>query len=164
MYNRKHKYTKRISIAVIAVFIVGIFLIKSDSFVINWALAITNPVVKVGDNLYMSVKSIFTIKDIVRENVTLSKENIKLVSENVRLKEAEKENIALKKQLEISAIMDKETVRADVCGFDPLNFESFLTINKGSQDGIREGLPVLSEGGALVGKLIMLKKILQEFF
>jgi len=158
MNQIRYKYVKRISIAIIAVFIVGIFLIRSDSVVINWAMAITNPLVKAGDNLYMSVKSVFTIKDIVSENVIFSKENLKLVSENVRLKEIEKENIALKKQLGISAEMERKTIRANVCGFDPLNSDSFLTINKGSQDGVQEGLPVLSEDGVLVGKINYVEK------
>ena len=153
-----NKHLKKVGIIVIAVFALGIFLIKSDSVVINWAMAITNPLVRVGDNLCMSVKSVFTIKDIVSENVIFSKENLKLVSENVHLKEMEKENIALKKQLGISAEIDKKTVRADVCGFDPLNPDSFLTINKGSQDGIQEGLSVLSEDGALVGKINYVEK------
>ncbi len=153
MENVKHKYIRKTCIVAIAVFVLGGFLIKSDSFVINWAMAITNPLVKMGDNLYMSVKSVFTMKDIVSENITLTKNNIKLISENVLLKEAEKENDALKKQLGISAEMGRKTLRADICGFDPLNFESLLTVNKGLKDGIQKGMPVVSEEGALIGKI-----------
>ena len=77
--------------------------------------------------------------------------------ENVRLKEVEAQNEDLRKKLNFSEIhpqyvLKAAQVRGRVIGSDPNNFMSVLIIDVGKRDGIRKGMPVVTERG-LVGHI-----------
>lgn len=46
-----------------------------------------------------------------------------------------------------------ERVVASVVGQSPVNLDQIIEINKGSDDGLRVGMPVLNESGELIGKV-----------
>lgn len=92
-------------------------------------------------------KTISSISELREENGRLSEENLKLQSELFGLKEVEHENKILsenlgffKEQKELKLIPAKIILRS------PTDFSRYLTINKGSEDGVREGAAVLSSG------------------
>lgn len=60
------------------------------------------------------------------------------------------QNDELRKQLGVGTIRPDRLIAAEVIGYQPDNFRQFLTIGRGSKDGIKPGMAVV-EQGALVG-------------
>lgn len=148
----RKKYLKYVLGAAVALILPAFVFIKSSNFS-SWVFVASAPLVKAENNIRGFFGSIFAIKQIARENFKLKKENLELAAENIRLKEAERENFALKSQLNMPVIKERKTVKADVSGFDPFSYNNFMTINKGGQSGIKEGMPVLLPEGVLLGKI-----------
>ncbi len=79
----------------------------------------------------------------------------RLMIENVRLKETDAQNEDLRKKLQFSEthpqyIIKAAEVKARVIGREPNNLMSILLIDAGQRDGIRQGMPVVTDRG-LVG-------------
>ena len=80
-----------------------------------------------------------------------------LMIENVRLKEVEAENEDLRRKLHFAEvhpqyILKAAQVRGKVIGSEPNNFMAVLILDVGKRDGIRKGMPVVTERG-LVGHI-----------
>jgi rod shape-determining protein MreC len=76
-----------------------------------------------------------------------------LIIENVRLREAEIENVTLREQLNFKqANPSYELLSAQVIGRDPTNLAGYLIIDRGSEEGVALGMPVLTHRG-LVGRV-----------
>lgn len=89
-----------------------------------------------------------------------------LASQGVRLKEVEAENAQLRELLSfVSAnpslsgyiggdvIAQSGLIEGEVVGQDPNPYLSYVIINRGSQDGLALGMPVIAGGGRLVGRI-----------
>lgn len=77
----------------------------------------------------------------------------RLMIENVRLREAEIERTILREQLQFKlANPIYELVAAEVIGRDPSNLLHYITIDRGANDGIAVGMPVVTARG-LVGRV-----------
>lgn len=87
------------------------------------------------------------IKILEKENSNLRKD----YSENINLKI---ENNALRELLGVQLRKDYETELAKVIGFSSGELQSEITLNKGTNDGVLEGMGVVSEDG-LVGIIIL---------
>ncbi|MFQ5886422.1 MAG: rod shape-determining protein MreC [Anaerolineae bacterium] len=88
------------------------------------------------------------------QNEELQKLVDQLVIENVRLREAEIENITLRQQLGFKeSNPDYQLVSAQVIGHDPSNVLEYITVDRGSGDGIAVGMPVVTSQG-LVGRVV----------
>jgi rod shape-determining protein MreC len=76
-----------------------------------------------------------------------------LIIENVRLREAEIENVTLREQLSFKqANPSFELLSAQVIGRDPSNLAGYLIIDRGTEQGVAVGMPVLTHRG-LVGRV-----------
>lgn len=62
------------------------------------------------------------------------------------------QNNELRKQLAVGAVRPEKLIAAEVIGYQPDNFRQFLTIGRGSNDGLSSGMAVVSQG-TLVGTL-----------
>jgi len=79
----------------------------------------------------------------------------RVTRENVELR---RQNTSLKEQLDLSQSLPGERIAAEVTARDTDNLFSTLTINKGSRDGVRKGMPVVAWQGdleGLVGKVVL---------
>ncbi len=77
----------------------------------------------------------------------------RLMVENVRLREAEIELANLREQLQFKiANPSYELLAAEVIGRDPSNLLHYIIIDRGTQDGIAIGMPVVTARG-LVGRI-----------
>ena len=77
----------------------------------------------------------------------------RLMIENVRLREAEIENTNLRELLQFKlANPSYDMLAAEVIGHDPNNLLHYLTIDRGSEDGLAVGMPVVTARG-LVGRI-----------
>ncbi len=76
-----------------------------------------------------------------------------LIIENVRLREAEIENVNLRAQLNFKqANPSFDLLSAQVIGRDPSNLAGYLIIDRGHEEGVAVGMPVLTHRG-LVGRV-----------
>lgn len=92
------------------------------------------------------------IKDLNQRNIQLEKQVSELKLQLIQDADLRQQNAALKKQLGFTETVKQQLVPAEIIAFQPDNFRSYLTINRGKHDGLVNGMAVISEG-ALVGKL-----------
>lgn len=93
------------------------------------------------------------ISDLKKENSELTDKLISSQIDKNELNELRLENETLKKQLGfIENHKDRELVPAKIIGRDPVSYLDYIIIDKGSTDGIINGMAVITDG-ALVGKV-----------
>ncbi|MHB1319338.1 MAG: rod shape-determining protein MreC [Anaerolineae bacterium] len=91
--------------------------------------------------------------DLLRENRELKNEVVDLRGQLVLLREAQVENEDLRRQLDYkSAVPSFQLIAAEVIGRDPSSYLQYLIIDRGLDDGVRQGMPVLTDAG-LVGRV-----------
>ena len=84
------------------------------------------------------------------KNIELKKRIEELLAENNLLIE---ENTRLKQRVGFKGIFFGETLEAEVVGISPVEEFKTITINRGSSDGIKWGMPVIRAEG-VVGRII----------
>ncbi len=97
-----------------------------------------------------TVSSIGALKE---DNLKLKKEKEELLAENIKLKEVQRENDFLRKQLEIPLAENPDLILADVIGREPESFGGYITIGAGKKQGVKEKQAVIAAGGVLVGQI-----------
>lgn len=107
------------------------------------------------NDFFWTIENISEFKD---KNIKLEEENLKMNYEISRLKEAQRENEILRKQIEFSknSCLEENCLEwkmAGVIGRDPGSFGKQIFIDLGSADGIQEGQAAVASGGLLVGKV-----------
>lgn len=88
-------------------------------------------------------------KENVKLRDTVGKLNTRLISDRENLLENER----LKKLLQLKEAMDSPTIAASVIGEDATPWFRTVIIDRGSVDGIREGMPVVASAG-IVGRIV----------
>ncbi len=88
------------------------------------------------------------------ENRALRSRIEQLEAENARLRELQVQVRARQALLEVQAETDSATVTAYVTTRDLTGLRTIVGIDRGSNDGLRVGLPVLASGGTLIGQVI----------
>lgn len=88
------------------------------------------------------------------ENRALRSRIEQLEAENARLREEQTKVTARQALLEVQAETDAASVVANVSTRDLTGLRTIIGIDRGSNDGLRVGLPVLAEGGTLIGQII----------
>lgn len=164
--NRKRKNTKSkyIYLAVLLVLILSAvlsYMIKADKKLNIGESLIKDSVVGIQKVIYTPIKSFstmiddfFSLKDVLKENKTL-KSNVEkmesLEAENVELK---RELTKLKEELNIEHVLSEyDYLNATVVNRNALYWYNTLTIDKGSHNGIKEGMVVINSTG-LIGKVV----------
>lgn len=96
---------------------------------------------------------ISSIGEMKNENEKLSGENVRLAAENAMLRDMKKENDILREQNNLFLRDRFEGQMAQVIGRDVGGVGNWIMIDKGSRDGISEGMPVVAFGRNLVGRV-----------
>lgn len=121
----------------------------------NFFYLISAPIQKTfwraGDRVSDFFETISEIKNLKKENENLKLKIQSLLAENVLLKELEKENETLRVALNLGLEKQFNLTFAQVIGKD-ISQDS-LIIDKGSDDGILKGQPVITQEKILVGKI-----------
>ncbi|WP_100666130.1 rod shape-determining protein MreC [Leuconostoc citreum] len=100
-----------------------------------------------------TANSIGNLLDTFEENRTLKSKLDQFAQDKVRLQTVEEENRSLKKQLGLQATLtDYKTVSAVTISRSPTTWQSQLVINKGTNTGLKKGMPVLS-GAGIIGRI-----------
>ena len=96
-------------------------------------------------------------KDIISRTDALQQTVAKLTVENAQFKEVEQDNIKLRAQLNFLSANKYKNVLANVISqnlvFDIKEGDQDIVIDKGSNDGIKEGVGVIDENGVIIGKI-----------
>lgn len=156
------KFSRRITKPIYRTFffiiIVGLiisFLNFYQKEVKNFFYKISEPIQRVlwdaGDKISDFFEAVAGIQNFKRENEELKLRIQELLAQLVSLKELEKENEQLREALNIGLGKEFNLALAQVIGKDIS--QDFILINKGAEDGISEGLPVISHQKVLVGKI-----------
>ena len=153
----------KIIISVLVIFLFVFLNLESISpRVKNFFYLVSEPAQKwlwqKGNNLSIFFETISEIKSLKKESDNLKLKIKTLESENLVLIELKKENEILRKALEIGLKKDFKLVFAQVIGKD-VSQDSIL-IDQGSKDGVRVGLPVITQQKILVGKI---SKVYENF-
>lgn len=104
-------------------------------------------------------------RDFAAENKKLKEEINHLTVKNSRLNELEEENNTLRKYLNFFKENNTRYLMADIIsseGSESGALGQTVIINKGSNDGLKEGLAVVSNRGIILGKIKNVKDVLSE--
>ena len=120
---------------------------------------VIGPVLRSFDSLVGGTADLFSTyrdaRELRTENRRLQEENNRLITENIRLKEFEAENATLRDLLKFTRNNPNyTTLAADVIGRDPSPYLSTIIVNVGENRGLKPGMPVITGGSALVGRVI----------
>ncbi len=96
---------------------------------------------------------IFSIGDYKKENEKLIRENNELLAKLANLEDQKRENDELRRQLELLPRDKYELESSLIIGQDQRGSGSWVIIDKGESDGLKEGMPVIVYDGILVGKV-----------
>jgi len=157
--NKKRGRITKILISMVILIVLIILLNIFNSQIKNFFYLLSSPAQKVLSNAGQSssnwIGSFLNSTNLYSENENLKKENQKLLSEISILQSIQKGNQAL--SIISNTCQDKNftTVMAGITG---LNDQDILTINKGSEDGIAEGMPVIDQYNVIYGKVYKVYK------
>ena len=102
-------------------------------------------------NLFGAVRD---LNELRTRNAELETENQDLLTEIARLKGLEGENGVLRQLLNFT--QENPTYKyqtAAVIGRDPNPYLRYITINAGSREGLRPGMPAVTAGSTLIGRV-----------
>lgn len=108
---------------------------------------------RAGRPVFNLAERVARLKRLEAENESLRAENAALKNQLVLLEEARIENETLRRQLAFkSAVPNYQLLSAEVVGQDSSDFLRFIIVDRGTADGVRRGMPVLTAEG-LVGRV-----------
>lgn len=145
---------------VITLVVIGVILLAFSGILRPVFGKVMDPFVKIQgwlSNQFLAVYDFFTlprdVTDLITENTELKNEVSQLQSQVIELQEQLSEADILYALLDFARAKPENTyVAASVIGRDPNPFMHYLIIDHGSDDGLRYGMPVVTQQG-LVGKI-----------
>lgn len=115
------------------------------------------PVGRAADSVMEPVGNFFTgmihYGDLKAENARLREQNEELRGQALRSKDAQREQQALLDQLDLDYAGDVPRVTARIVSAAASNFELTFEIDRGTNEGVAKGMPVVS-GAGLVGRVV----------
>lgn len=128
---------------------------------VNWLSDIIyntlTPILNVIHHLIENIKNFFTtlfsIDEVNQEIKKLKQQNNVLERQILFLENINRENKRLRELLVFKEKVDYQMIGAEVIANSPSIWEKTITINRGSQDGLKERMPVITYQGYLVGRV-----------
>lgn len=93
------------------------------------------------------------VTSLKNENNELQKKNLELMAQKAALDQLGTENEELRRNLDLLPRQEREFIAASVIAKDPSGLQNYFTLDKGSDDGVQEGMAVVVEAGVLVGRI-----------
>jgi rod shape-determining protein MreC len=157
-------YTKTFTRLFTVFVIVAAFIILDRMGYLNWFLDRFNvaygqavsETARVTDSIRQGFQTVFTIKNLARDNAQLSQQVDQLAFENARLKSAGEENVSLRKALGLKQNSEFNLLAVESLTLDPTGFAQQITINHGQSAGLKLNQPVVVAPGILVGRITRL--------
>jgi rod shape-determining protein MreC len=124
----------------------------------NIVQVVLSPIERVASGVFGGVGNLFgAVRDLneLRErNAELEKQNQDLLTEIAQLRGLQGENSTLRELLNFT--QENPTYKyqpAAVIGRDPSPYLRYITINAGSREGLKPGMPVVTAGSTLIGRV-----------
>lgn len=92
------------------------------------------------------------LQNLAADNSRLEQQNDQLKAQVAQMGAIKRQNDTLRQQLGLQITGASRTVAADVVAYEPDSYRQFLTINRGSKNGLANGMAVTSQG-LMVGVL-----------
>jgi rod shape-determining protein MreC len=155
MFFRKN--LKYFSIIIVLIILIFVSLRGTDNPIRNVVLSVSSPFLKTFRIFSGGVSGFFdflgSIGDLKAENERLIEENQRLIAENNRIKDAEKENQSLRKELDLAPRRDFDLEASFIIAQDPQGLGSYFLIDKGESAGIKTGMAAIVSTGILIGRV-----------
>jgi rod shape-determining protein MreC len=147
-------------ILVIAVIAAGLVILAVSGYLTPLAQLVLSPVVSAQTWLserFLAVQNLLStprdVAELMQRNAELESEVSSLEAQIIELQQQLTEYQILSSLLDFArAYPEYEYVGASVIGRDPSPFLQYVIINRGSDDGLRRGMPVVTQQG-LVGRI-----------
>lgn len=108
----------------------------------------------IGKKITKPVANLAKYKITIEENKKLTKENQKLKAKLAQMGEIKRENEKLRKELNIKTTKDKEKIIANIIGRSSDPRGRVALVNKGENQGVKQGDIVTLAEGILFGKIV----------
>ena len=124
----------------------------------NVVQAVLSPIERAASGVFGGVGNLFgavrDLNELRTRNAELDKQNQDLLTEIAQLRGLQGENSTLRQLLNFT--QENPTYKyqtAAVIGRDPSPYLRFITINAGSREGLKPGMPVVTAGSTLIGRV-----------
>jgi len=160
------KLAPKLKIGFVGIFLLAFFFLLNltgfSNNIRNFFYSISSPIQKTfwqtGKSVSNFLRGIFEGENLKKENESLKLKIQELVREKTVLEDLGKENEFLRQALGLGLEKDFKLELAEVIAKDVS--QDILTINKGSEDGIAVGFPVITSQRVLIGRI---GKVYQNF-
>lgn len=157
--NKKNRNLRKFLIGVIFLSIIILILNFLSGPIKNSLYAISSPIQKTfwtaGESSSGFLGSFFKAGSLISENEKLKTENQRLLYQVAFLSSVGEGTQA---QKEVSLSCQNNSLKFVMAGVIGLDNNDVISINKGQDDGISEGMPVISQQNVLLGKVIKVYK------
>lgn len=124
----------------------------------NVVQAVLSPIERAASGVFGGVGNLFgavrDLNELRTRNAELEKQNQDLLTEIAQLRGLQGENAALRQLLNFTQENPAYQYQtAAVIGRDPSPYLRYITINAGSREGLKPGMPVVTAGSTLVGRV-----------
>jgi len=160
MLNAHHARRRVIVFVVLVALCVAMLVVSGSAPVQELRRGVNFAVSPVQDSLADGTRAVTGVLGAFGEIESLRRQNVELQSSIQQLQDqlatmeaVAEENARLTKLLEVRDRLEYATTMAEVTARHASQFERVLAIDRGSEAGINVGAPVLSEGGALAGRI-----------
>lgn len=141
----------------------GAALSWPEKFVMDGTSAISGMLYSPAFQLVTFFHRLGDLQTLYQENAALQRIASEDVSLRIQLGEVQIQNKELRKMLDFkSSTPQFSLIAAQVSGRSPLSWNSILTISAGSASGVKRDLPVLSQSGALLGRIVAVSQFSSE--
>ena len=156
----RSRYSRNIFSVILAFFVIGLVGLALGGYLAPVSRIFLNPLIKAQTWLstrFQAFQYLITApQDLTRlqqRNTELEAEVSQLQTEIIELKQQIAETRILSALVDFARVSPEYSyVAAAVIGRDPSPFVKFVIINRGSDDGLRRGMPVVTQQG-LVGRI-----------
>ena len=155
------KIPRPIQIIALSLAAIGILVLAFSGVFTSVSRLIVSPITSIQtwvSQQYQGVQNFISasqdIREIRQQNTELESENARMQSQIVELQQQLVEYEILSALLEFArANPEHKYIGAAVIGRDPSPFLNYFIINRGSDDGLRRGMPVVTQNG-LAGRIV----------
>jgi len=155
LWNSLNSFGRAIFLTFLCIVIIFLAEVRADVVLRNSLDIVMTPTAaffsRASSNVLGIGSFVGNIAKMGEENKLLRERIQTLESENVQLEELTLENQHLRDQLDLAAKSGFDIVSARVIAREPLGAVKWISINRGSDDGLSENMPVIVSQGLLVG-------------